>query len=401
MAEKNKLDPQELKERIGKHLRTADEFTRQEKYEEALMEIERALEIDPKHNYARSFLERVKLMHKRSQPKEPEQAAAEEKPAEEKPPEDQTALISQYLSKAEEYIAKKDYTHALEEVARVYKVDPKNYYAQTYSERIDILMNEKSNEDVRPLATLVQPEVPDVQQQQTPVSGSKQMYCELLKEVWFDGKITEQEAQELSTLRELFGITQEEHIKLERETRIAAYLEALRIAWHDHSLSGLEQKALQMMIDKYGISKEEQAEAESRYAEIQKASKSRGTVLIVDPDRNILISLSKGLQQHGLTALLSQKVEDALQILGTHTPNLIISEILFRKDQIDGMEFRRKLGEDPTLKQTPFIFISSIAHKKVIQACYRLGVDHILEKPIDMKMLLSIIEGKLHISSQE
>ncbi len=285
----------------------------------------------------------------------------------------------------------------MEEVARVYKIDPKNYYAQTYSERIDILMHSKGSEDDKPVATFVQPDVPDIQQEQVPVSGSMMMYCELLKEVWFDGKISEQEAQELSALRDLFGITQEEHTKLERETRIAAYLEALRIAWRDHSLSGLEQKALQMMIEKYGISKEEQTEAELRYAEIRKASKSRGTVLVVDSDRQILVSLSKGLQQHGLTVLLSQKAEDALQILSTHTPNVIISAILFPKDQMDGMGFRKKLSEDPLLKQTPIIFISSLGHKKIIQACYRLGVDHVLEKPIDMKILLSIIEGKINI----
>ncbi|MGD0036020.1 MAG: hypothetical protein ABSC53_01855, partial [Bacteroidota bacterium] len=70
MPEEKKLDPQVLKERIGKHLRTADEFTRFQRYEEAIIEIEHALEIDPKNNYARSFLERVKLMHKRTKQKE-------------------------------------------------------------------------------------------------------------------------------------------------------------------------------------------------------------------------------------------------------------------------------------------------------------------------------------------
>src|SRR5450759_3555062 len=191
MSEEKKLDPQALKERIGKHLRTADEFTRQQRYEEALMEVERALEIDPKNNYARSFLERVKLMHKRSQPKGLDQAVSEEKTAEER-----TALISQYLSTAEEYINKKDYAHALEEVARVYKIDSKHYYAQTYSERIDILMHDRNIENDKPVVTLVQPAIPDVQPLQSPARGSTLMYCELLKEVWFDGKITEQEAHE-------------------------------------------------------------------------------------------------------------------------------------------------------------------------------------------------------------
>jgi|WetSurMetagenome_2_1015567.scaffolds.fasta_scaffold16640_4 CheY-like chemotaxis protein len=396
MSEEKKLDPQILKERIGKHLRTADELTHQQRYDEALREIEQALEIDPKNNFARSFLERVKLMHKRAQPKEPDQAIAEEKKSE-----DRTALISQYLSAAEEYINKKDYAHALEEVARVYKIDPMNYYAQSFSERIDILTHEKNIENDKPVVTLVQPELPDIQLPPPPVRGSTLMYCEFLKEAWFDGKITEQEAAELSALRDLFNITQEEHRRLERETRIEAYLEGLRIAWRDNSLTGLEQKALQMMLVKYGISPEEQAEAESRYAAINKSSKSRGTLLLVDGDRKTLVSLSKELQHHGLTVLLAQKAEDALQILRTHTPHLILSEILFTKDQMDGVEFRKKVSEQSALKQIPFFFISSMTSKKVIHACYRLGVDHVVIKPIDIKLLLSMIEGKLPISLQE
>jgi CheY-like chemotaxis protein len=389
MSEEKKLDPQVLKARIGKHLRTADEFTRQQRYEEALIEIERALEIDPKHNYARSFLERVKLMHKRSQPVEPDQAVSDEKLLEER-----TTLISQHLSMAEEYINKKEYTRALEEVARVYKIDPKNYFAQTYSERIDILMQDKNIGSEKPVTTLVQPLQPSER-------GSTLMYRELLKEVWFDGKLTEEEAKELATMRELFGITQEEHAKLERQTKIEAYLEALHIAWRDNSLSGLEQKALLMMLDKYGISKEEQAEAESRYTEIKKSSKSRGMILLVDADREILVSLTKLLKHHGFTVFIAQKVDNALQILSTHTPNLILSEILFPNDLMDGVGFLRKLSEHPTFKRTPFFFMSSITDKKVIQACYRLGADHVLVKPIDTNMLVSMIEGKLHISFHE
>jgi CheY-like chemotaxis protein len=392
MTEDKKLDPQVVKERIGKHLRTADEFTRQERYEEALMEIERALEMDPKHNYARSFLERVKMMHKRSQPKESDQERADEKSLEER-----TALISQHLSTAEEYINLKDYPHALEEIARVYKIDPKNYYAQTYSERIDILMNDKSIQDDKPVVTRVQPAAPDIQPLPIPVRGSTLMYRELLKDVWLDGKVTDQEEQELTSMRDLFGITQEEHLKLERETKIEAYLEALRIAWRDHSLSGLEQKALQMMLEKYGISKEEQVEAESRYTEIKRSSKSRGDVLIVDANRETLVSLGKALTHRGFAVLMAQKPEDALKILSTHTPNFILSDVLFPKDQMDGVELLEKLSDLSILKKTKFFFISSVTDKKVIQACYRLGADQVLAKPIDLDTLLSMIEGRLHV----
>ena len=153
MPNENKLDPQALKERIGKHLRTADEFTRYQRYEEAILEIEAALKIDPKNNYARSFLERVKLMQKRSQQKETVESGPVEMSLEER-----MEIISRHLSTAEEFINKKDYKHALEEVARVYKIDPTNYYAQTYSERIDSLMLEETAEKSKPVRPEIQPE---------------------------------------------------------------------------------------------------------------------------------------------------------------------------------------------------------------------------------------------------
>jgi CheY-like chemotaxis protein len=224
------------------------------------------------------------------------------------------------------------------------------------------------------------------------------MYRELLKNVWLDGKVTEEEAQELSSMREIFSITQEEHTTLERETKIEAYLEALRFAWRDNIISDTEQKTLQMMIEKYDISPEEQTVAEKRYDEIKRSSKSRGIILVVDNDRNLLLSLSKMLKQRGFTIFIAQKAEDALQILITQIPGLIISEVLFPNSQLDGIGFFKKLREHSALKQTPFFFMSSITDQKVIHACYRLGADHFLTKPIDINTILAMIEGKLNIS---
>jgi CheY-like chemotaxis protein len=390
MPNENNLDPQVLKERIGKHLRRADEFTRVQRYEEAIMEIEFALKIDPKHNYARSFLERVKLMQKRSQPKESAQTSPAEISLEER-----MEIISRHLSTAEEFINKKDYKHALEEVARVYKIDPANYYAQTYSERIDTLMMEETVEKNKPVKTEIQPAVVEVPQPPLPERGSTPMYRELLKEAWLDGKVSEEEAMELAVMRELFGITLENHKQLEHEVKIEAYLEALYIAGHDNIITDMEQKTLMMMRMKYGISPEEQAAAESRYNETKRSSKSRGTILIVDTDQKIRESLSNVLKHRGFTLLLAQSVEDAIQILMKQTPNVILSELFFKNSQVDGIAFFKKLQEHLLVKHVLFIFVSSLTDKKIIHAGLRLGVDHFITKPIDVDLLLAIIDGRL------
>jgi CheY-like chemotaxis protein len=396
MPEDRRIDPQILKERVGKHLRTADELTRQQRFEEAIMEIERALELDPRNNYARSFLERVKLMHKRFQQKGSDQPAVTEISLEER-----MAIIARHLSAAEEYINQRDFKHALEEVARVYKIDPQNYYAQTYSARIDILMQEGTTEAPKPVQQQMQPQpapaAPAPQQTETAERGSTLMYRELLKDAWLDGKITDQEEHELTAMRELFGITQTQHEQLEHDIKIEAYLEALRIVWRDNVLSDVERKTLQMMREKYNITPEELAVAESQFEKLKRSAKSLGTVLVADPDRESLISTVKLLKQRGFTVFMAQRVEDALQILNTQTPNLIIAEVLFPNSQIDGVEFLKKIRAHSTLRRIPFIFTSSIHDKKVIHASYRLGADHFIAKPIDTRLLLAMIEGKLGI----
>lgn len=398
MAEENKVDPQVIKERIGKHLRTADEHTRFQRYEEAIREIELALDLDPKNNYARSFLERVKLMNKRAHEKEVAHQGTAEMSLEER-----MALISQHLAVAEEYINKKNYKRALDEVARVYKIDANNFYAQAFSERIDALMLEESAEGAKLLKSAVKqvaeitPQVENKQPPPLPKSGSSLMYRELLRDVWSDGKVTEQEAKELETMRELFGITNEAHQQYEQEIKIEAYLEALRIAWRDNIMTDLEQKALQTMRDKYGITPEEQTIAEKRFDEIKKLSKTRGTILVVDSNRDDLVALGKVLKQRGFTIFMAQKTEDALQILINQKPSIIISEILFPNSQLDGVGFLKKLREHSALRHTPFFFISGIIDKKVLQAAYRLSADHFLSKPIDYELLFSMIDGKLNI----
>jgi CheY-like chemotaxis protein/antitoxin component HigA of HigAB toxin-antitoxin module len=390
MANENNLDPQAVRERIGKHLRTADEHTRHQRYDAAITEVMAALKIDPKNNYARSFLERVKLMQKRAQPKEPEQSTAADLSLEER-----METISHHFIIAEEYINKKDYKAALKEVAAVYKIDPNNYYARTYSERIDSLMLEESAGENKVLKTEQQPASPQVPKSPSHERGSIPMYRELLKEAWLDGKITEEEAMELATMRELFGITLENHHQLEHEVKIEAYLEALYIAGYDNILTETEQKTLLQMRVKYGITQAEQAVAEVRYDELKHSSKPRATILIVDMDQRIHESLSEVLKQHGYTILSAQNAEAAMPLILKQTPNLILSDLFFKNSPIDGVGFFKKLRENLLLKQVPFIFMSSLKDKKIIHAGLRLGVDYFITKPIDIDLLLAFIEGRL------
>jgi DNA-binding ferritin-like protein (Dps family) len=94
--------------------------------------------------------------------------------------------------------------------------------------------------------------------------ASVAMYRELLKEMWFDGKVTEAEVRELKKVRDLFKITDAEHKELEKQIKIDAYVEALRIAWIDRAISQNENDVLQLMREKFSITMEEHVSAEAK-----------------------------------------------------------------------------------------------------------------------------------------
>ncbi len=127
------VDP--LKERVSKHLRTADQLVRRKKYDDALLEIESAFELDPKNMYIRSFLERTRYLIQKENEKRAKVFGEIDMVIERR-----METIMQLLSSAEGFIKAKKYQRALGAVAKVYQIDPKNHYAQIYSERIEELM---------------------------------------------------------------------------------------------------------------------------------------------------------------------------------------------------------------------------------------------------------------------
>ncbi len=120
-----------IKEQIAQHLRAADYLVKDGKLDHALHEIERALKLDPKNLFARSFYERVRFQIERSQ-KDAQQSAKSKELSDEQ----RLQQISLLLKAADQMIQAKNYKLALQQVAKVYQIDPRNYYAQAYSERI-------------------------------------------------------------------------------------------------------------------------------------------------------------------------------------------------------------------------------------------------------------------------
>lgn len=393
----SKKEPQSgpVKERIARFLRVADYMVKEGKYEEAVIQIEKALQLDPKNYYARSFLERIRAHMDKLQQKATEDGKSKQLNEEQK-----LEQISLLLRAADQFIAAKNFKLALQQVAKVYAIDPQNYYTQASSDRIDQLIAQ----DKRTITLPVSPKPvvhPAVEAQHAKFEwkvgerASVAMYRELLKEVWFDGKVTDDEARELKKVRDIFKISDEEHRELEKQVHIDAYIEALRIAWRDGVISQNESDVLQMMRQKFNISMEEHMSAEAKILWAKNTPHAKSAILIVDDERTFLLSLAAKLRKHGYDVLTSESVEQALELLQRSLPAIIVADLLFGEGKMTGLEFYQKVRENPRLKNLPFLLMSGISDEFVVRAGMRLGVDNFIQKPFDLELLLATIEGKL------
>jgi len=385
-----------IKEQIAQHLRAADYLVKDGKLDHALHEIERALKLDPKNLFARSFYERVRFQIERSQ-KDAQQSAKSKELSDDQ----RLQQISLLLKAADQMIQAKNYKLALQQVAKVYQIDPRNYYAQAYSERIDQLMELEKKSIPMPAvpqaaAQALTPSAPASEQLfQKGERASLTMYRELLREMWFDGKITEEEAAELKKVREIFKLSQEEHTELEKQVQIDAYIEALRIAWRDGAISQNESEVLQVMREKYNISMEEHMSAEAKILWAKNTPQTKAAVLLVDDEKTFLLSLAANLKKHGYDVVTAETVEQALEMLDQTAPSLILSDLLLGEGCLTGIEFYQRVRENRKLNNVPFLLMSGISDEFVVRAGMRMGVDDFIQKPFNLELLLATIEGKL------
>lgn len=381
--------PAQEKEQISNFLRQADELLRLKNFEGALQAIRKALAIDPKHMLARSFQQRIMLIQKQSGPVED---AVPKGPS----PEEIAQRISLLFSTAEQLITKREYQEALKKIAEVYQLDPGSHYARAYSDKIEQLMMEDQQRGVHKFGeTIVSKQVSTQSTQPVQsVRGSLLMYEELVKEYWFDGKITPEEEAELSSVREIFAITAEEHTALENKVKIESYIEALRLAWKDGAITEMERQVLDMMRKRYGITAEEHSTIEDSVHEAKRGTKAKARILIVTPDKELLATMTRTLQQRHYEVVYAFRAEEALNLMPKHIPELIISELIFPGGEMDGFEFFEKIKKQSLLLNVPLLFLVDAKNQNIIRAALRMGFDFNLTKPLDMDLLVAAVDGK-------
>lgn len=122
------------------------------------------------------------------------------------------------------------------------------------------------------------------------------------------------------------------------------------------------------------------------------------TILIIEDNVEIRENIAEILELASYTTLTAENGKVGMEIAIAKLPDLIICDIMM--PVLDGYGVLHMLHKNPTLKNTPFIFLSAKAEKAEIRKGMEMGGDDYITKPFNTTELLNAIACRLKKAEQ-
>ena|SRR5256886_1046418 len=116
---------------------------------------------------------------------------------------------------------------------------------------------------------------------------------------------------------------------------------------------------------------------------------SRGTILVVDDHPTNLKLCKVMLSVDGYEVHTAADAEEALVLLGTVHPGLILMDL--QLPGLDGLELTRRLKADPATRDIVIVALTAYAMKGDEQKALDAGCDGYVAKPIDTRLLAATV----------
>lgn len=117
------------------------------------------------------------------------------------------------------------------------------------------------------------------------------------------------------------------------------------------------------------------------------------SILVVEDDIAMRDGICEVLDLAGYQVNVASNGQEALQLLETVLPALIVSDIMM--PQMDGYTFYERVRQDERWLSVPFLFLTARGERSDIIRGKAMGVDDYLVKPFDPEELLVTVESKL------
>ncbi len=113
------------------------------------------------------------------------------------------------------------------------------------------------------------------------------------------------------------------------------------------------------------------------------------TVLVIEDEQNILMSLKLCLQRVGYRVLTSVAGAPGIEAALKEHPDLILLDLLL--PDMHGTLVCKALKDNPTTHDIPVVVLSAYSEKSLVDAALAAGASEYLTKPFDPSALKQVV----------
>jgi DNA-binding response OmpR family regulator len=117
------------------------------------------------------------------------------------------------------------------------------------------------------------------------------------------------------------------------------------------------------------------------------------TILIVDDEPNIVLSVEYLLKREGFEVRTAGDGQAAIEMLATSCPDLMILDVMMPRK--NGFEVCKEVRADPALSGLPIILLSAKGREVEIAKGLSLGADAYITKPFSTHELVTQVKEML------
>jgi CheY-like chemotaxis protein len=116
-------------------------------------------------------------------------------------------------------------------------------------------------------------------------------------------------------------------------------------------------------------------------------------ILVVDDDSAFRRIMDELLSRNGFQVLLARDAKEALTLIESHRPDLILTDIMM--PEVDGLTLIRHLRQIPDVANIPLIVVSARVMARDRKAAADAGADGFISKPFSYTQLHAVIQNVL------
>jgi two-component system, OmpR family, alkaline phosphatase synthesis response regulator PhoP len=118
-------------------------------------------------------------------------------------------------------------------------------------------------------------------------------------------------------------------------------------------------------------------------------------ILIVDDEPDVLKLTSLRLEKAGYDTLTAVNAQDALDIIRSQKPDLVLLDIII--PVVYGTEICKRVKSDEHLKHIPIVLFTAHSNIMNTEKAKSFGADGYIGKPFDARELVSMVEQLLAV----